>query len=390
MRILHTSDWHIGKKTENFDRLPEQAAVLDEIADIADRENVQIVLVAGDVFDTFIPSAEAESLFFEKIKKISENRAVVVIAGNHDDATRLCSAAPLAAKHGIYFSDAAYTLSDIEYSASLGRDIRLTECRGGGFVFQSRAGEQVYIGALSYPTEARFRVKSTGESHAEKIREWLQNTVSGNGEKLPQIIVSHLFTVGGVTTGGEREISLGGAKAVDISDFPDSQYVALGHLHKRQVFGREKNVVYSGSILQYSFDEVNTEKSVTVFDISCRAENIRAIPLSAGRKLAKLTAASVEQALNILPMYREHLTELTLKLRSPMTREENNFLHSEFPNVISLKLEVEGSVRSEVKGRKQLGDDRLFEECYKKTYGDKPSEELMRLYLSLLEEVSAK
>ena len=103
MRILHTSDWHIGKKTENFERLPEQREVLDEIASVADAENVELIIVAGDVFDTFIPSAEAEQTFFDKIRLLSEKRPVVIIPGNHDDATRLCASSAFAGKNNVFF-----------------------------------------------------------------------------------------------------------------------------------------------------------------------------------------------------------------------------------------------------------------------------------------------
>ena len=103
MRILHTSDWHIGKRLWNRDRLDEQSAVLDEIVGICEKERVELVLIAGDIFDTYTPSAEAEELFYSKIKKIAgEDRAVLIISGNHDDGVRLSAAAPLAVESGIY------------------------------------------------------------------------------------------------------------------------------------------------------------------------------------------------------------------------------------------------------------------------------------------------
>ena len=103
MRILHTSDWHIGKRLSDRERLPEQAEALDEIAEICEKESVELVLVAGDVFDTFTPPAEAEELFYTKIKKIAgEDRAVVIVSGNHDDGVRLSAAAPFAGEAGVY------------------------------------------------------------------------------------------------------------------------------------------------------------------------------------------------------------------------------------------------------------------------------------------------
>ena len=386
MRILHTSDWHIGKKTENIDRLAEQAEVLDEICAIAESETVDLVLVAGDVFDTFIPSADAEQLFYEKIVHLAgKERSVVVISGNHDDATRLCAASPLAGKHNVYFSGSVN--KNLITTAGEGKT-KLISCGEGFACFEGADGERVYIGMLPYPTEARFHEKSNGEPPAERIVGWMNKCLEGNVDGYPQILVAHLFTLGGLTTEGEREISLGGAKAVDKSRFPACAYTALGHLHKRQVVDSGRNIIYSGSILQYAFDEVNIEKSVTVFDITGgEVQNLHTVPLCRGKRLAKVSAISVESALELLKSYKDFWVELTLKLKSPLKREESDLLYKNHPNVISLKLEIEGSVNAEVKGRKELNDEQLFAECYKRKYGGEPEAELVRLYLSLLGEV---
>ena len=103
MRILHTSDWHIGKRLMHRERLAEQEEVLDEIVAICESENIELVLIAGDIFDTYTPSAEAEELFFRKIKLIAgESRAVLMISGNHDDGVRLSAVAPLSQEQGVY------------------------------------------------------------------------------------------------------------------------------------------------------------------------------------------------------------------------------------------------------------------------------------------------
>ena len=102
MKILHTSDWHIGKKLIRRDRSEEFRAVLNEIAEICEKERVELCLVAGDVFDTYTPSAEAESIFFEAITRIAKICAVLIISGNHDDYVRLTASASLAEEHNIY------------------------------------------------------------------------------------------------------------------------------------------------------------------------------------------------------------------------------------------------------------------------------------------------
>lgn len=103
MRVLHTSDWHLGRTLEGRPRLPEQEQFFDELVEIATGEKVQLILVAGDVFDTYNPSAEAEELFYDALERLADGgrRAVVAIAGNHDSPERLHAANPLALKHGI-------------------------------------------------------------------------------------------------------------------------------------------------------------------------------------------------------------------------------------------------------------------------------------------------
>ena len=113
MKILHTSDWHIGKRLADRERLPEQDAVLLEIGAICEREGVDLLIVAGDIFDTYVPSAEAEELFYRRIKEMAQGRTVVLISGNHDDGVRLCAAAPFALEHGVYLFGNKPTIAPI-------------------------------------------------------------------------------------------------------------------------------------------------------------------------------------------------------------------------------------------------------------------------------------
>ena len=125
MRILHTSDWHVGKRLMGRERLDEQAQVLDEIADVCDKYDVELVLVAGDVFDTYTPSADAEELFYAKVKKVAgKDRAVLIISGNHDDGVRLSSIAPFSEDQGVYVVGNARTPISVKESVrGVDRDI---------------------------------------------------------------------------------------------------------------------------------------------------------------------------------------------------------------------------------------------------------------------------
>ena len=389
MRILHTSDWHIGKKTDSFiDRLPEQREVLSEIAEIAAREKVDLILVAGDVFDGYLPSAEAERTFFDAVSQMAKSSAVALIPGNHDDATRLCASSPFGERSGVYFfgepseDKSALYRTKTEHFENKGAWIAE---RGEGYaIFENEAGERVYLAALPYPTEARLKERASDTPYTEKVSGWLKNCLAANTEGLPAIIMTHIFTVGGVTTEGEREISLGGARAVDKDSIPEAAYVALGHLHKRQVVSASRNIIYSGSVLQYSFDEVGTEKSVTLFDIEGGgATNLRKIPLTRGRRLARLTFTSFEDAVKALPAYSEHITELTLRLVSPLNREENDYLAKNYPR-LKLIIQMAGEASFVSRGRKQMDDKELFIGCYRKQFGVDPPEEMVALFQEIL------
>lgn len=388
MRILHTSDWHIGKKTENKDRLDDQSAVIDEIIGICDAEKVDLAIIAGDIFDTFVPYSEAEELFFDKISTLSGRCGVLIIPGNHDDPVRLAASAPFASSKNVYLMQNSSFVVNKNVSPV---GVAVTDWGKNYICFKSTDGQEVYIGALPYPTEARLKEKSSGEDYADRVEVWMKECFSNNVKALPQILVTHLFAMGGVTSDSEREISLGGARIIDKSRFPDAIYTALGHLHKRQVIDSKRNIIYSGSILQYSFDEVNVDKSVTIFDVmNNELTNLHHVILTKGKRLARLSFDSFESAMVYLPRYCDSLVELTLKLKNPLNREETSILSTNYPNVVSLKIELQGNRENVVRGRRNLSDENLFKACYLKENGSEPSEDVVKLFLELICEVEEK
>ena len=157
MRFLHTSDWHLGRSLEGRSRLPEQEQFIDElVAIIVTREDVQLTLVAGDVFDTYNPSAEAEGLFFDALERLSDGgrRAVVVIAGNHDSPERLQAANPLALKHGI--SILGYPREQLITGMVDGGIKRLRTGPGWVELIVPGSEQKVIVYALAYPSESRL------------------------------------------------------------------------------------------------------------------------------------------------------------------------------------------------------------------------------------------
>ena len=385
MKILHTSDWHVGKRLMGRERLQEQAEVLDEIVDICQREQVDLVLLAGDVYDTYTPSAEAEQLFYAKIKRVAgDNRAVFFISGNHDDGVRLSAIAPLSGEHGIYVMGNDRTLSIVASN----RGTRAVQAGTGFVVFENANGKKVYVGALPYPNEARFKEEKSDLPYAERMQGWLQESMQGNTGGLPSVLMGHLFVAGGAVSDSEREIDLGGARAIPSNALPKADYIALGHLHKKQKMGKG-HVYYSGSPLQYSFDE-SADKSVKVFTLNENGvQNLQDVPLTKGKKLIRLQATNVDDAATLLQGYPDNLVEMKLLLSAPLTSADSARLAAK-ENLVSLLTEISGEQEMQFESRKGLADSALFDAFYQAEYNALPDERLKTLFLSILEEVSEK
>ncbi len=366
------------------ERLPEQREVLDEIVSLCDERGVELVLIAGDVFDTYLPPAEAEELFFDAVKRLSSGRAVVIVAGNHDDGVRLSASAPLAGERGIYIFGGHNTPS-----AGGGGPVCALETGRSYIVIGNGAGERVYINVLPYPNEARLKETKSDETYAEKAARWIAGGDEHYDGTSPHILLTHLFAAGAQVSSSERDISLGGARAVPREILPDFGYTALGHIHKFQKMAAR--AYYSGSILQYSFDEANTEKCVLLLETKGSDVAIsEKIPLRSGKKLVRLEADGAGSAIDLLKMYEGAFIELTLHLSSPLTAAETEALRGANEGLVSLKTEVAGGETESVISRAELGAGDLFTQYYRSMYGEDPDGGLKELFLQLLGEEGAQ
>jgi exonuclease SbcD len=271
MRILHTSDWHLGKTLEGNSRLEEQEKFMEELVQVAREENIDLVMVAGDVYDGPNPPAPAERLFYETVKQLAEDgRAVLVIAGNHDNPDRLVAASPLAYDHGVILLGKP---KSVALTGSF-RSFVIDEA-GEGYVKISLKGEKAVILTLPYPSETRLNeVLSHSDAdlgqltYSRRVGELWQQLSRHFSPDTINLVVAHLYISGGLESDSERQIQLGGSLAVDPEMLPDAQYIALGHLHRPQkVAGTDQQAFYSGSPLQYSKSEIHYSKSVYIVDV---------------------------------------------------------------------------------------------------------------------------
>ena len=381
MRILHTSDWHIGKRLSDRERLTEQREALDEIVRICEKEKVELVLVAGDVFDVFTPPADAEELFYTKIKEIAgRDRIVVIVSGNHDDGVRLSASMPFSADAGVYI------FGNRPKQIPLGGERKTKVVEAGDFylIVRGQDGEEVYINALPYPNEASLREEKSDESYAEKIARRIRRGEEGYRKGLPYILLTHLFVDGGKVSDSERDIDLGGARIVPPAVFPENAYIALGHLHRPQKCA--EGVQYSGSLLQYSFDEANTEKCVLLIETKGDKVSVtKKIPLQSGKKLVRLECNGAEEARKVLSGYENNFVELTLNLDAPLTSEETQSLKDACAGLISINPRVKTGDGMPVVKRSELKPGELFNEYYKTNFGTDAPNELLEKFLLLLE-----
>lgn len=380
MKVLCTADWHIGKKLYSHSRLEEQQQMVSELISIADSENVDIITIAGDIFDTKVPSSEAEDLFYNSVSALSEGRIVIAIAGNHDDAERLAAPDSLAAKQrvllcgGVDYSGKNYTLGDFSVTGKF-----------GGYVIEKK-GERLNVLVLPYPSEPRLdfwfglneQVTESasfdyGKRVATAFDKMQQSVFSDNGFNLA---VTHLF-LGGSETGGER--TLGNAMLLSNNVLPNrADYISVGHIHKPMSI---KNAHYAGAPLRYAFDE-SENKSVVILDTATKES--KRVNLHCGLPLLQVESSDFDSAYQTLSEQADSYKKLIF--HGSLTLSQSKKL-ADLKNYCAVEI-VNDNVDAVIEKRSELTDEQLFIEFYKnKRNGAQPDSELVKLFLSALAEV---
>lgn len=260
MKLIHLSDLHIGKRVNEISMIEDQTYILQEILEIIDNENADAVLIAGDVYDKSVPSAEAVTLFDDFLCRIAErDLPVLIISGNHDSPERLAFGNRLMENRGIHISPV--------YNGEI-TPITLSDDHG-----------EIHFWLLPFvkPAHVRHYYPDEGiESYTDAIQVAVQKMEIDKSAR--NVLLTHQF-VTGATTCESEEISVGGTDNVDASVFADFDYVALGHIHGPQNIGSDR-IRYCGTPLKYSFSETNHKKSVTIVEFGEKGDlQIRTVPL---------------------------------------------------------------------------------------------------------------
>ena len=241
MRLLHTADWHLGKTLKGANLHDDQKFIIDQIFDIIDKQKVDSVIIAGDIYDRAVPPIEAVNLFNDTLNRFAErNLPTFIISGNHDSAARLNFGSKIFADKKIFIA--------------------------------SKADESLIVPLKDDFGEIFFTLLPFAEPDA--LAKMIQNVHKGRRN----VAVAHAFLTGGVESESERKF-VGGSANVDAQLFNGFDYVALGHLHRPQKISAE-NIRYAGSPLKYSFDEADHKKSVTIVELDAQGfVNAEKIPL---------------------------------------------------------------------------------------------------------------
>jgi exonuclease SbcD len=283
-RILHTADWHLGKMLNEQSREEEQKRFLNWLLKQVVELEVDVVLVAGDIFDTANPPQSAEALYYDFVAELnrSSSASLVLIGGNHDSANQLEAPKRVLKSLRTYVHGAV-----AEEPAD-----RL-------LLLPSADDPKVAIAMVPFLREKDIRMGRSGDTEAAVRKEIVSGIVriyeeTANAAKeakvaCPIIATGHLTVAGSSSTDSERDIHVGGLGAVDSTVFPDAfAYVALGHLHRPQPTDKAGRVRYSGSPIALSFSEVHDKKEVRILDVNAQGVAQSSVPIPVFRQLVQL------------------------------------------------------------------------------------------------------
>jgi len=374
VRILHTSDWHIGRQFHNQSLLADQAEVLEQLIDIVENEQVDAVIIAGDVYDRSVPPADAVALLNRTLRRLCQDMGVpvILISGNHDSAERLGFAAGLMQASGLHILS---RLDSVTTPVVLEKD-----------------GTEVAFYGIPYSTPESVRdacdpaVKTFDDAHTalvERIKSAWQP-----GQR--RVLVSHCFVSGGDVSESERPLSVGGADTVNWRPMAEFDYVALGHLHAPQRAGAD-HIRYAGSLLKYSFSEVNHRKGVTLVELNGDdAPVIERRDLTPTRDMRVLEGAFTDILAQGETDERPDDYLLVRLTDKKAILDTLNQLRAVYPNVLHLEkpgLDVDREAQLHSREQLKRTETELFADFFEQAQGEPMTEEQREALHSVIQSV---
>ena len=384
MRILHTADWHIGQRLHERSRLEEHEQFLDWLLETIQNYDVELLLVSGDIFDTSLPSAEATNLYYRFLYRLFDetDAYTVITAGNHDSSRHL---------------EAPREFLKMGRIHVVGLATEPAEC----VISFPPDNPRVIVAAVPYLTESDLRHISyeteieRNDRYREQLKTFYADCVSNMFAELPKILMGHLFVQGGTITDSERNIQIGGATAINASDFPDGvDYVALGHLHRPQTIkGTTYPIRYSGSPIPMRFNETGYRKKVYLLELSndgtlVQDEGIE-IPIFKELCTVEGDEASILSKAMTEDWVGKYI-QVKLKLSKPrvgISDEIRQAFSERDGEVLSVEVKPPEVTRgSEISVEDMKRPEEIFEEFHKTNFnGESPDETLAQTFSELVQ-----
>ncbi len=405
MKILHTADWHLGKSLDGQSRLQEQELFLQDFIQMAETERADVIVIAGDIYDSVNPPAKAETLFYDALKKLSPNgeRLILVIAGNHDNPERLVAARPLAMEHGIVMAGLPGTVIP---TGMYGKH-RIIES-GAGYVKVEVACadgtmECLVAALIPYPSEKRLAevIYTEGEDEEAHAADYgarmdqLFRMLEGHfSDDCVNLMCAHLFAMGSVSAGSERSLSLGNSYLIDGAIFPkQADYIALGHIHKPQkVPNTDGRARYAGAPLHYHKTETAYENECLLVELHPgQAEpKIRALQISIYKPIEIWRCGGIEAALQKCEEHGEEASYVYLEIETDryIREDEMKAMKQLKQDILEIKpiLKVAAGAQSERKPLAEQSMEELFRDFYRQEKGVDVSEETLQVFLEVVGE----
>lgn len=399
MKILHTADWHLGKRLQEYSRLEEQTLVLDEICQIADLENADLVLLAGDIFDSFNPAHEAVELLYKTLRRLSKNgtRPILAISGNHDSTQFVEAPDPLARELGIIFYsrfDTVIPTGKLESGVEIIRsESGFMELKLPQFNFPVRMILAPYANEISLRT---YLGEENREAEFRKLlsAKWQDLADQYCDPKGLNLFVGHFFFMqeGQKVLEAEPEserpiLHVGGTQALFTQNIPTQiQYAALGHLHRFHAVSQEPcPVVYSSSPLAYSFSEADQEKKVVLIEAQPgNSVAYKPIGLKQGRPLFRVKFDNLADTLTWLEAHPYCFVEITFVAEQSIDAATRKAIMKAHDGIVNLIPQIKNPAGQEsfVLHVDDLSKDMesLFRMFYQSEKGQDPNPEILGLF----------
>jgi exonuclease SbcD len=407
MKLLHTADWHIGQTFYEYDRTYEHQQFLNWLIDTIAENEIDVLLISGDVFDVSNPAAASVTLFYTFLMqsvKVRPSLQIVIIAGNHDSPARLEAPKPLLELSNITI------VGNVEFKAveSINFDKLIIPLKNNSGETKAWCMAVPYLRTGDYPM-----VANSNTSYADGITAVYKEVYAyAQAKKQPGdaiIALGHLHTFNAEISENDKSerLIMGGIEFVPVTAFDENiAYTALGHIHKAQKIGSKENIRYSGSPLPMSFSEVNYKHQIISFEISGeKAQNIRAIEIPTTVKLLRVPSVpkplnEVLQELNMLQEISDLNTAPYMEVRVLLNGPEPSLRHQiesaiENKNVRLVKIDVKyptgNNADEEVITYEKLDEVQpvtIFDKIYKSRYNSETPAELISLFNQVSNELS--